>query len=202
MSTDEAKAKGQEYSELAKKNVLPHHLGMTGYATKRKKWRQEEIEADAAGLENPFKEVDERGRDYFYARRPKKLKQGMAKYNEPKAKEAEKALISISAAKQQGKFKPVGQHDLLTEVLGNPEHHGRVRGISSRHSWKNEDSWQSDAASHHTRQRYNEGLIQKGRDEVMEEIAMGKIQEAFSSNNPKMVELRTKMFLQAGVLSQ
>ena len=38
MSTDEAKAKGQEYSELAKKNVLPHHLGMTGYATKRKKW--------------------------------------------------------------------------------------------------------------------------------------------------------------------
>ena len=77
MSTDEAKAKGQEYSELAKKNVLPHHLGMTGYAAKRKKWRQEEMEADAAGLENPFKEVDERGRDYFYARRPKKLKKGM-----------------------------------------------------------------------------------------------------------------------------
>ena len=39
MSTDEAKAKGQEYSELAKKNVLPHHQGMIGYAAKRKKWR-------------------------------------------------------------------------------------------------------------------------------------------------------------------
>jgi len=108
MSTNEAKAKGQEYSELAKKNVLPHHLGMTGYAAKRKKWRQEEMEADVAGLENPFKEVNERGCDYFYARRPKKLKKGMAKYNEPKAEEAEKALIAISAAKQQGKFKPVG----------------------------------------------------------------------------------------------
>jgi len=175
---------------------------MTGYATKWKKWRQEEMEADASGLENPFKEVDERGRDYFYTCRPKKLKQGMAKYNEPKAKEAEKALIVISAAKQQGKFKPVGQHDLLTEALGNPEHRGRVRGISSRHSWKNVDSWQSDAASHHTRQRYKEGLIQKGRDVAMEDIAMGKIQEAFTSNDPKMVELRTKMFLQAGVLSQ
>ena len=92
------------------------------------------MEADAAGRENPFKEVDERGRDYFYTCRPKKLKQGMAKYNEPKAKEAEKALISISAAKQQGKFKLVGQHDLLTEALGNPEHRGRVRGVSSRHN--------------------------------------------------------------------
>ena len=187
--------RGQEYSELAKKDVLPHHLGMTGYAAKRKKWRQEEMEADAAGLENPFKEVDERGRDYFYTCRLKKLKQGMAKYNEPKAKEAEKTLIAISTAKQQGKFKPVDQHDLLTEVLGNPEHRGHVRGVSSRHSWKNVDSWQSDAASHHTRQRYKEGLIQKGRDEAMEEIAMGKIQDAFTSNDPKMVELRKKMFL-------
>ena len=140
MSTDEAKAKGQEYSELAKKDVLPHHLGMTGYAAKRKKLRQEEMEADAAGLENPFKEVNERGCDYFYARRPKKLKKGMAKYNEPKAEEAEKALIAISASKQQGKFEPVGQHDLLTEALGNPEHRGRVQGISSRHSWKKLDS--------------------------------------------------------------
>ena len=126
----------------------------------------------------------------------------MSKYNEAKAEEAEKALIAISAAKQQGKFKPVGQHDLLIEVLGNPQHRGRVRGVSSRHSWKNVDSWQSDAASHHTRQRYKEGLIQKGRDEAMEDIAMGKIQDAFMSNDPKMVELRTKMFLQAGVLSQ
>ena len=64
------------------------------------------------------------------------------------------------------------------------------------------DSWQSDAASHHTRQRYKEGLIQKGRDEAMEDIAMGKIQETFTSNDPKMVELRKKMFLQAGVLPQ
>jgi len=134
MSTKDSKAKGQEYSELAKKNVLPHHRGMTGYATKSKKWRQEEMEATAAGLENPFEEVDKRGRDYFYARRPKKLKKGMVKYNEPKAEEAEKALIAISAAKQQGKFKPVGQHNLLTEALGNSEHHGGVRGISSRHS--------------------------------------------------------------------
>ena len=46
------------------------------------------MEATAAGLENPFKSVDERGRDCFYACRPKKLKEGRAKYNKPKAEQA------------------------------------------------------------------------------------------------------------------
>ena len=64
------------------------------------------------------------------------------------------------------------------------------------------DSWQSDAASHYTRLRYKEGLIQKGRDDLMKDIAMGTIQEAFMSNDPKMVELRTQLFLLAGVLPQ
>ena len=104
-------------------------------------------------------------------------------------------MIAISAAKQHREFKPISQHDVLTKALGNPEHRGRVRGVSSRHSWKNMDSWQSDATSHHTRQRYKEGLIQKGKDKAMKDIVMGMIQEAFTSNNPKMVELRMQMFL-------
>ena len=102
MSTDEAKAKSQEYSELAKKNVLPHHLGMTRYTAKRKKWWQEEREAVAAEQPNPFKGIDERGRDFFNARRLKKQKEGRTKYNVPKTEEAEKALIVINAAKERG----------------------------------------------------------------------------------------------------
>ena len=94
MSTDEAKAKGKENSELAKKNVLPHHLGMTGYAAKRKKWREEERAAAAARQEDPLEGVDERGRDFLDARRPKKLKEGMKKYNELRAEEVEKALLT------------------------------------------------------------------------------------------------------------
>ena len=37
MTTDESKAKGKKFSDLAKMNELPHHLGTTGYAAKRKK---------------------------------------------------------------------------------------------------------------------------------------------------------------------
>jgi len=134
VSTDEAKAKSQENSELAKKNVLPHHLGMIGYTAKRKKWRQEEREAAAAGLEDPFEGIPERGHDFFNARRPKKLKEGRKKYNEPRTEEAEKALLATKAARERGLFSPRRKHDMLTEALGNPEHRGHVRGASSRQS--------------------------------------------------------------------
>ena len=50
------------------------------------------------------------------------------------------------------------------------------------------------------RQRYKEGLLQKGRDEAVKDMIMGKIQDAFTSTNPKMVELRMQMFRQVGVL--
>ena len=51
-STKEAKAKGEKFSELSKRNELHHHLGMTGYAAKMEKWRQEEREATKARQPN------------------------------------------------------------------------------------------------------------------------------------------------------
>ena len=48
MTTDESKAKGKKFSDLTKMNELPHHLGTTGYAAKKKKWRQEESEVAAS----------------------------------------------------------------------------------------------------------------------------------------------------------
>ena len=190
MSTEESKSKGQQFSELTKRNELPHHLGMIGYAAKRKKWWQEESEAAASGQENPLLGINKKGRDYFNARRPKRLKQGRTKYNEPKTEAAEKALITVNAAKECREFKPNREHALLMEALGNPECRGRVRGVSLRMSWKNMDSCKSDAASHHPRQRYKEGLIQQGRDEAMKEIIRGTIQEMFTSTDPKIMELR------------
>jgi hypothetical protein len=68
MSSQEAKAKGEKFSKLAKRNKLHHHLGMIGYAAKRQKWWQEEREAVAARQENSWEGVDERSRDFFYAR--------------------------------------------------------------------------------------------------------------------------------------
>ena len=62
MSTEEAKAKSEKFTDLAKRNTLHHHVGMTGYAAKRPKWRREEREAAEAGLDNLFEGVDEQAR--------------------------------------------------------------------------------------------------------------------------------------------
>ena len=56
------------------------------------------------------------------------------------------------------------------------------------------ESLQSDVSMYHTRQRYKEGVIQKGHDQAVKDMIMGNIQDAFMSTNPKMVELRTQMF--------
>jgi hypothetical protein len=90
-------------------------------------------------------------------------------------------------AEKSGSFEPRRERDVLTEALGNTEHRGRIRGVSSSQSWKEMEAWQSDTTSFHTRQRYKEGLIQKSKDEAVKEMIMGKIQDAFTSIDPKMV---------------
>ena len=62
------------------------------------------------------------------------------------------------------------------------------------------DSWPSNASTYHTRQAYKVGLIQKGKDKSMKDTIMGSIQDAFMSTDPKMVELRSQLFHQAGVV--
>jgi len=58
----------------------------------------------------------------------------------------------------------------------------------------------AEGSSYRSRQRYKEELIQKGKDDAVKEMIMGKIQDAFTSTDPKMVQLRMQMFEQAVVL--
>jgi hypothetical protein len=40
----------------------------------------------------------------------------------------------INAAKERGVFESRRDHDMLTDALKNPKHHGHIRGVSSRQS--------------------------------------------------------------------
>jgi hypothetical protein len=51
------------------------------------------------------------------------------------------------------------------------------------------------------RQSYKE-VFQAGKEVAVKEMIMGSIQDAFMSTDPRMVELRTQMFHQAGVMTQ
>jgi hypothetical protein len=142
MSTDEAKAKADKLKEIAKRNKLPHNLGMTGYAFHIEEWRWEEREAAEAGQPTPLMSI-----------------------NEPNVEEVEKKMLEITVAERSGSFQPCREREALTKALGNLKHHSQVRGVSLRQSWK--DTFAFDATSHHTRQRYKEGLIEQGREEVI-----------------------------------
>jgi hypothetical protein len=65
--TEEAKAKSAKYSELAKKNKYPHHLGMTGFADKREEWKRQEEARRAAGEPDPYEGVAPRGKNFLRA---------------------------------------------------------------------------------------------------------------------------------------
>jgi hypothetical protein len=133
-STEEVKAKAEKFFELAKRNKLHHHLGMTGYAAKMEKWWYELREAAEVGQPNPLHGIDERSRNYLYVCKLKKLKEGRTKYNEPKDEEVEKRILEVSAAEKSESFEPHQERDILTKAQGNPEHRGHVRGVSSRQS--------------------------------------------------------------------
>jgi hypothetical protein len=197
--SEQAKAKSKKFKELAKKNEIPHHLGNIGYAGHKPGWRAEERARAQTGEPDPLPDCDERSRDYVYAHKPKKLKEGKIPKPHPKIEEAEKAIIAVTQGSKSGSFEIRRGKDVLTEALGNPEHRGRVRGMSSRMSWNTVGSWQTDGATYHTRDRYKEGLRQEGREEAMKEMISKSIVEAFTSNDPKMVEIRSQMFRQAGV---
>jgi hypothetical protein len=51
---------------------------------------------------DPYEGIAPRGKDFIRARIPKKLKEGMTKFNEPEFEEVEKALIK--ASKDSGGF--------------------------------------------------------------------------------------------------
>jgi len=42
--------------------------------------------------------------------------------------------LEVSVDEKSGLFEPRQERDILTKALGNPEHRGRVHGVSSRQS--------------------------------------------------------------------
>jgi hypothetical protein len=55
-----ALAISNEYAEMSKKNIYPHHMGSKGYVAKIPKWKKEIEEAFSAGNPNPVEDIEER----------------------------------------------------------------------------------------------------------------------------------------------
>ena len=75
----------------------------------------------------------------------------------------------MAAKHQEGKFKPRRERDILSEGLGNPEHPGRVRGVSSKEGWKEGfgPQWEGE---YRKRDRYKEQMASYWKEEAKKEF--------------------------------
>jgi hypothetical protein len=118
-------------SELSKKNKYHHHLGTGGYKHQVSKWRQEDAKKKAVGLPTLSEQFGERTANWIRARKPRETKASVS-FDNPNVEEAAKNIYAMVAKQSQVIFKPQRERDILTAGLSNPEHTGRVRGISSK----------------------------------------------------------------------
>jgi hypothetical protein len=122
-------------SQLAKGNKYHHHLGTSGYQRQVPKWRQEENAKKTVGLLVLSEQVGERSANWIRARKPKETETGVS-FEDAILDKASKSIFAVAGMQQEGKFMPQRERDILSVGLGNPEHSGRVRGISSKEGWK------------------------------------------------------------------
>jgi len=81
-------------------------------------------------------QLGHRGSRWVRARVPEKKANSSLSFADPIVEEAAKNIFKVTAKQQAGEFKPQREKDVLTVALGNLEHPGHVRGISSKEGWK------------------------------------------------------------------
>jgi hypothetical protein len=168
-NSDEFKALSESKSELAKRNKYHHHLGTGGYQRKLAQWEQEDEAQRAQGLPALPDQLGRRGSQWVHARVPAKKANSSLSFADPMVEEAAKNIFKVAAKQKAGEFKPQREKDVLTVALGNPEHPGRVRGISSKEGWKEGfgPEWEG---MYRKRDRYKEELSNFFKEEAKKEV--------------------------------
>jgi hypothetical protein len=157
-------ARSEANTELVKKNKYHHHLGTSGYQRQVPKWRQEEAAKKAAGLLTLSEELRERTANWIHARKPRETETGVS-FDDPMLDEAAKSIFAVAAKQHKRLFKPRRERNILTAGLGNSEHSGRVRGISSKEGWKEgfRPEWEGE---YKKRDRYKEEMKSYFKEEM------------------------------------
>jgi hypothetical protein len=109
-----------------------------------------------------------RGTDRIRARKPRETEAGVS-FDDPNVEEVAKNIYAMAAKQSQGSCKPQRERDILMAGLGNPEHPGRVRGISSKEGWKEGFGPQWEGL-YKKRDRYKEELSDYFKQETKKEF--------------------------------
>ncbi|XP_040375666.1 uncharacterized protein LOC121053154 [Rosa chinensis] len=96
-----------------KENKYPHRMARKGYAN-----LQEELSESM-----PLEQLD-RATMWIKARQDKN-----GQFKQAEVEETAKKIENLKKREAEGEITTFGSEDVLTIALGNPEHHGRVRGV-------------------------------------------------------------------------
>jgi hypothetical protein len=143
-----------EYAEMSKKNIYPHHMGSKGYVAKIPEWKKN-IKAVSVGNPNPVEDIEERTVNWLLARSELTQDDKLVHKKKGVATVQEKA-VQLTKKKRLGLFKCDRENDVLSRALGNAEHTGRIRGVASQMSWK--VGFLNDAWSYKKHDRYKRKL--------------------------------------------
>lgn len=160
MTSPEALARRKKMSDLAKRNKYPHRLGSSGYDGHVEKWRATEEKFAAQGKPLLVDALKERSKNWVWARSTGQVTDaGEIQFENPDIERVTSSLKDIAEKGKTGEFIAKREHDQLTAALGNPEHSGRVRGLSSRTSWK--EGFPEEAKGYKKRDRYKQKLEER-----------------------------------------
>nr|BAD23551.1 hydroxyproline-rich glycoprotein-like [Oryza sativa Japonica Group] len=142
-------------------------LGSSGYAGHVDQWREIEQRFAAAGKPLLVDPMVERSKNWVWARSTGQVSdEGDILFETPDIEEVTTNLQQIVEKERSGQFVPRRERDQLTAALGTAEHSGRVRGLSSKTSWK--VGFPQDAPSYKKRDKYKEQLSDKIYAQVKE----------------------------------
>jgi hypothetical protein len=130
-----ALAISNEYAEISKKNIYPHHMGSKGYVAKILEWKKKIEEVVSAGNHNPVEDIEERTVNWLLTRLELTQDDKLIHKKKGVVVVQEKA-VQLTEKKRLGVFKSDRENDIFSGALGNAEHTGCIRGITSQIPWK------------------------------------------------------------------
>jgi hypothetical protein len=150
-----ALAINNEYAEMSKKNIYPHHMGSRGYVAKILEWKKKIEETISAGNPNPVEDIEVRTVNWLLAR-SELTQDGKLVHKKKGVVAVQEKVAQLTEKKRLCLFKFDRENDVRSGALSNTEHTGRIRGVASQMSWK--VVFSNDAWSYKKRDRYKRNL--------------------------------------------
>jgi len=99
--------------------------------------------------------------------------EGKPHFDKPETEAVAQKMYELTELQKQGKFSVKRDKDVLSTAIGTKEHGGRIRGVSSKLTFR--DGFEEDRSTYKRHDRYKEEMIQ-----AAEKAAESKFKEMFA----------------------